>query len=162
MTQIIILTIFNFIHQINYMVFFMVIIIILYRKLNHMGKVLFIKTYCIVDCTFSGGMVCCSPRHRSLAQGQSFPAIKNSKAAGGRLRPKLRTFDAWVVMPQRWGQTSEPGCQPRPTGLLTYALGPDMDSPYVGLGVLTQIAWVWTWTQPPTPLGPSTAQSHTP
>ncbi|KAJ6855916.1 hypothetical protein NC651_040516 [Populus alba x Populus x berolinensis] len=52
---------------------------------------MFIKTHCIVNCTFGGGMVCCNTKHRHLVQGQSYPTTKISKDAGGRLHPRLRT-----------------------------------------------------------------------
>jgi hypothetical protein len=37
-----------------------------------------------VNCTIYGGIVCCSSKHKHLAQGQSIPNHKSSKATGGR------------------------------------------------------------------------------
>ena len=45
---------------------------------------LFTKAHCTVDCTICGDIVCCSSRHKHLAQRQPIPSHKTSKAAGGR------------------------------------------------------------------------------
>ena len=95
----------------------------------------------------------CNSRHRHLAQGQSIPSHKSSKAAGG-LRPRLRTPDAWVVMPWRWGHIRELVAEPSQRGLLARPLS-------IGLSVETQLSWVRMQTSNPkqtllgsTPKGP--------
>jgi hypothetical protein len=123
------------------------------------GKSLFIKNHCTVNCTIYGGIVCCSPRHRHLSQGSPFPATKVPRLQGEGLHPRLRTPDTWVVMPWRWGYTRELAAQPSQQGLLARA-------PSVRSCLETQLSWVRTQTPNPkqtllgpTPEGPK-PQSH--
>lgn len=114
----------------------------IHRDSLHCGLHNFVGTLCIA-----------TPGTDTWRKGNPFLAIKVPRLQGG-LRPRLRTPDAWVVMPWRWDHIRELVAEPSQQGLLARPLS-------IGLSVETQLSWVRMQTPNPkqtllgsTPKGP--------
>jgi hypothetical protein len=122
-----------------------------------------------MDYTICGGIVCCSPRNRHLAQGQSIPSHKSSKAAGGRgctlgcrhLALGLSCLGAGAI-PASWLPNQASGVCWQASFCWVMSRNPTVLGPDANLKPKTNTPGPGTRrTQTPTPLGPATDTSPT-